>query len=146
MQQTATKPQASPEVKSYKYWVTRADNARKRAERQHLKKEDCPEYTAANNIANGIFAKLQKIAMLLIFILSLATGSNAQTVTKDSQGNYTASKHEPGTASDKKTGNTYTHTDGKKYDLYISQRGKLYCLITSKTGNIYKKYMPTDSK
>jgi len=85
-----------------------------------------------------------KRIIILAAILGLSFGLHAQTITKDSQGNYIAVKAIKMDDKGKDTGKTFTDQNGKTYPVYISKNGKLYYMRTSKSGNIYKNYIKID--
>ena len=82
-----------------------------------------------------------KLLITLAVVLGLSFGLNAQTVTKDAQGNYIAVKATGTTEKAKDTGKTFTDTKGNVYPVYISKNGKLFVIRTSKTGSQYKQYL-----
>lgn len=83
----------------------------------------------------------------LFLLLAMVAGSltmQAQSVTKDANGNYKAVRGVADTSKAKQTGHTYTDAKGVVLPVYISAKGKLFVMVTSKAGNIYKRYLKTD--
>lgn len=84
-----------------------------------------------------------------LFLLAAFCGLNAQTVTKQADGNYVQAKiaATPKTLDDltknaTKTEATYTTNKGEKFPVYLSASGRPFIIRTSKTsGNIYKSYL-----
>lgn len=79
--------------------------------------------------------------LIVILGLCLAFNANSQTVKKDPQGNYYASKEAPKGSEAKPTGKTYTDTKGNVYPVMISKNGKLFVVRTSKKGTKYNQYL-----
>ena len=83
-----------------------------------------------------------KKLIVIIAILSLNFGLNAQTVQKTKEGNYIAVVAPKIDDKAKDTGKTYTDTKGNVYPVYISAKGKLFVIRVSKnTGKEYKQYL-----
>jgi len=83
-----------------------------------------------------------KLLSALIIFCSFFTACS-QNAKVDANGNFTAIKKQASN-SDKKTGKTFTDTNGIVYDVFESKNGKLYYFKTSaKSGNIYKVYIKT---
>ena len=84
----------------------------------------------------------------LIFIALMLIGmiSQAQTVTKDAQGNYHAQERtkseRSGTGTSKDSGKTFTDANGKIYPVLIGAKGGMYYNRTSRNGKEYKCYLP----
>jgi len=78
------------------------------------------------------------IVFIGIFFLSL--GLKAQTVMRDSNGNFYAVTITKKVFTDTNTKWQYTHSDRKIYPVYVSKNGKYYSWIISKNGNMYRKY------
>ena len=83
-----------------------------------------------------------KKLIVIIGILSLNFGLNAQTVQKTKDGNYIAVNAAKIDDKGKDTGKTFTDTKGNVYPVFISGKGKLYVIRVSKnTGKEYKQYL-----
>jgi len=78
----------------------------------------------------------------IIIILSIVLSSffiQAQTVKKDSAGNYVSVSK---ASVNKDTGKTFTTSKGEVFKVYESAKGKLYVIRKSKKTNTeYKQYL-----
>lgn len=85
---------------------------------------------------------MKKLITTLAFAL-LIMSADAQTIRRDSAGNYVA----VGTVVlDSTTGKTFTDTRGQVYPVYQSVRGKLYIWRVSKTGKAYRQYLKVEGE
>ena len=85
-----------------------------------------------------------KKLIVIIGILSLNFGLNAQTVQKTKDGNYIAVVASKMAEKPKDTGKTYTDSKGNVYPVFISKGGKLFVVRISKAGKEYKQYLKVD--
>lgn len=85
------------------------------------------------------FCKIVLISFALFIAFILA--ANAQTIVRDSKGNYSAVIKPKIAKEAKNTGNTYTDTKGNVYPVYESEKGKLFYTRISKNGNSYNVYL-----
>ncbi len=93
-------------------------------------------------------AKITGASILIIMLIIFGSSAYSQTITQDANGNFVATKKVPDKDQDEKTGQTYTHTDGKKYEVYKGSKGGLYVYRTRQSGkNIgqyYKYYLKVE--
>lgn len=83
--------------------------------------------------------------MILLILIAVAIAhftSNAQTVTKNSNGNYTQTKRVKKDTVAILTDNTYTDTNGRVYTVYKSAKGREFIMKQKKDSTYYKMYMP----
>ena len=78
---------------------------------------------------------------MLILMLCISAGAQAQNAKQDPSGNYIALKSSSVKDAGKPTGKTFTDGKGISYPVIESARGKLYYVRTSKSGNVYKVYL-----
>ncbi len=101
------------------------------------------------NFYNVELAKMFGATLLTIALMTFASSAYSQTITQDANGNFTATKKVPDKDQDEKTGKTYTHTDGKKYEVYKGSKGGLYVYRVRRSGkNIgqsYKYYLKLET-
>ncbi len=85
---------------------------------------------------------MKKTILIFSFLLTSYL-IQAQNVTKDAKGNYTAIKKVGTTGGKAKdTGKTFTDASGKTYPVMMPEKGKLFVVKTSaKTGNSYNYYL-----
>jgi hemin uptake protein HemP len=83
------------------------------------------------------------LLFLLIALFSFTFDTRAQTVVKDSTGNYVAVRAvKSDTAIFQETGKTYTDSKGTVYNVMVSKNGKLFVFRQSaKTGSTYRQYL-----
>lgn len=82
---------------------------------------------------------MKRLFIITAILLGSFAVSSAQTVKKDSTGNYITLKKE---AVEKNTGKTFTDSKGNVYPVFESENGKLYIKRTAKTsGKEYKSYI-----
>lgn len=75
----------------------------------------------------------------------IAANCDAQNVTRDAQGNYTAAPREARTERDSVTGLSYTDAQGKIYSVYVGAKGSHYvCRVSKKSGKFYRQYLKTE--
>jgi hypothetical protein len=83
-----------------------------------------------------------KALYLLLFVMFLTFGVQAQKVVKDSTGNYTAVSVGRTKGVDTPTGKTFTDTKGIKYPVFLTSTGRLvYYRVSKNTGLNYKVYI-----
>ena len=85
---------------------------------------------------------MRKLMLMVVFAMMVSAVA-AQTVKKDSLGNYVTVKTVK--MPDKKTGDFFMNK-GVKYPIYVSKNGKYYVIRTSKkTGKEYKQYLKLEN-
>lgn len=86
-------------------------------------------------------ARVMGAVILTLLLMAFAQVAYCQTITQDANGNFVAVTKQKEKVQDKKTGQTYKHTDGKTYEVYKGSRGGLYVWRTRQSGkNVGKKY------
>lgn len=81
-----------------------------------------------------------KKIILVISILIVSFGTQAQNATIDKNGNFTATATTQQSTS-KSTGKTFTDAKGKVYGVWVSKNGKYFVIKTSAKGNMYNYYL-----
>ena len=80
-------------------------------------------------------------------LVLIAANCDAQTVTRDAAGNYTAAPREAKAERDSVTGLSYTDTQGKIFPVYVGAKGSHYvCRVSKKSGKFYRYYLPMDDE
>lgn len=88
---------------------------------------------------------LQSLYIVGIFGLALvALSCDAQTTTRDAQGNYIAAPREVKSERDTVTGLTYTDAKGVVHTVYVGGKGSHYVARVSKSGKYYRQYLKKD--
>lgn len=84
-----------------------------------------------------------RITAIILILTAFLSPAFAQTIVKDSQGNYSAikSSRDSSKTADINTGKTFTDVKGGVWPVYQTKSGRVYALRTSKTGNTYKQYL-----
>ena len=77
-------------------------------------------------------------------LVLVALSCDAQTTTRDAQGNYIAAPREVKAERDTVTGLTYTDTKGVVHPVYVGGKGSHYVARVSKTGKYYRQYLKKD--
>ena len=78
-------------------------------------------------------------------LVLIAANCDAQNVTRDAAGNYTASPSAASTERDSITGLSYTDAQGKVYPVYVGGKGSHYvCRVSKKSGKFYRQYLKTE--
>jgi len=78
-------------------------------------------------------------------LVLIAANCDAQNVTRDAQGNYTAAPSEARTERDSVTGLSYTDAQGKIFPVYKGAKGSHYvCRVSKKSGKFYRQYLKTE--
>lgn len=86
-----------------------------------------------------------KRSFLFLASLLFASTITAQTIVKDSQGNYRSVK-DTAKVSDISTGKTFTDPKGNIWPVYHTKTGRVYALRVSKSGTKYKQYLDNPVK
>lgn len=88
---------------------------------------------------------MKKVIFVLGLILASSVTFAQAKVTKDANGNFVVLKSAKKPSNDKRTGQTFTTSQGDKFDVWESEKGKLYVIRTSKeSGKEYRQYLKVD--
>ena len=78
-------------------------------------------------------------------LVLIAANCDAQNVTRDAAGNYTAAPKEQKAERDSVTGLSYTDAQGNIFPVYKGAKGSHYvCRVSKKSGKFYRQYLKTE--
>lgn len=79
-------------------------------------------------------------------LVLIAANCDAQNVTRDAAGNYSAAERSETKAErDSVTGLSYTDAQGKVYSVYVGAKGSHYvCRVSKKSGKFYRQYLKSE--